>query len=110
MGPRILRLPDVKTRTGLSRSSIYKFVSAGMFPAPIRIGTRAIGWLDDEVEAWMLARIHSSRARAANRAGDDAGPTVSTRRARERPRRIRIAEHGTKSNNSTVGPMDPSRD
>ncbi len=46
----ILRLPAVKTRTGLSRSTIYLRVAEGRFPKPISLGARAVGWVDAEVE------------------------------------------------------------
>jgi prophage regulatory protein len=60
----ILRLPQVKGRVGLSRSSIYLAVSKGTFPRPISLGARAIGWLDSEVEAWLSGRIEQTRGHA----------------------------------------------
>jgi prophage regulatory protein len=57
----IIRLPIVKIRTGRSRSSIYADVQAGLFPAPIKIGPRAVGWLESEVEAWLAQQIELSR-------------------------------------------------
>ena len=57
----ILRLPTVKTRTGLSRSTIYLRVAAGNFPKPISLGARAVGWIDAEVEAWLSGQIELSR-------------------------------------------------
>ena len=57
----ILRLPAVKARTGLSRSTIYLRVSQGAFPAPVSLGGRAVGWLDAEVDAWLTAQIEKSR-------------------------------------------------
>jgi prophage regulatory protein len=60
----ILRLPQVKARTGRSRSSIYADIKAGRFVAPIRIGARAVGWLQHEVEEWIAARIAESRGGA----------------------------------------------
>ena len=62
MSYMILRLPQVKSRTGLSRSTIYLRISEGKFPAPISIGERAVGWLDLDIDAWLEARIKSSRA------------------------------------------------
>jgi prophage regulatory protein len=53
----VLRLPTVKARTGLSRSTIYLRVAAGEFPKPIRLGPRAVGWIDAEIEQWLSARI-----------------------------------------------------
>ena len=53
----ILRLPTVKARTGLSRSTIYQRVAEGTFPTPINLGDRAVGWLEAEIEAWISALI-----------------------------------------------------
>jgi prophage regulatory protein len=54
----ILRLPTVKERTGLSRSSIYAFVARGTFPAPVSLGARAVGWNSEAVDAWEEGRGH----------------------------------------------------
>lgn len=61
MATRILRLPEVKTRTGLSRSTIYLKVSRQEFPAPIRLGERSIGWPENDIETWLRERIAASR-------------------------------------------------
>ncbi len=57
----ILRLPQVKTRVGLSRSSIYLGVLQGTFPKTVKLGARAVGWLEGEIEAWLHDRIQGSR-------------------------------------------------
>ena len=57
----ILRLPTVKSRTGLSRSSIYLRVSQGMFPKQVSLGGRAVGWLESEVEDWLRKQVQNSR-------------------------------------------------
>ena len=57
-----LRLPEVKHRTGLSRSSIYAKIPSGDFPPPVSLGGRAVGWLENEVSDWMAERIRASRA------------------------------------------------
>ena len=57
----ILRLPAVKARTGLSRSSIYQHVAAGSFPRPVSLGARAVGWVEADVEAWIAQKIKESR-------------------------------------------------
>ena len=54
---RILRLPAVITRTGLARATIYAHISQGSFPAPIKLGLRASGWVEAEVEGWVASRI-----------------------------------------------------
>lgn len=60
----ILRLPEVKARTGLSRSTIYLRISKGTFPKPISLGGRAVGWLSEEVTAWIDQQIEASRRQA----------------------------------------------
>lgn len=54
---RFLRLADVKQRTGLSRSTIYLNISKGIFPKNVNLGSRAVAWLESEIEAWMQARV-----------------------------------------------------
>ena len=58
----ILRLPSVKTRTGLSRSSIYLRMSKGDFPPSISLGGRAVGWLESDIERWLDEKISSSQS------------------------------------------------
>jgi len=57
----ILRLPGVKSRTGLSRSTIYLKISDGKFPLPISLGERAVGWLESDIDAWLSAQVEKSR-------------------------------------------------
>jgi len=58
------RLPEVKARCGLSRSEIYRRVSIGDFPAPVKLGQRASAWAGHEVTAWIASRIAARDARA----------------------------------------------
>ena len=60
-GDRILRLPEVKSRTGLSRSSIYLAMKAQTFPASIKLGVRSVGWSLRAIEAWLSSRIDARR-------------------------------------------------
>jgi prophage regulatory protein len=53
----ILRRKQVEKRTGLSRSTIYLRIQEGTFPRPINLGARAVGWLENEIEAWLAARL-----------------------------------------------------
>lgn len=57
----VLRLPAVIARTGLSRSGVYQKIKLGRFPKPIAIGSRAVGWLDHEVAAWIDSRIQATK-------------------------------------------------
>jgi prophage regulatory protein len=54
---RILRLPEVEQRTGKKHASIYADIAKGLFPAPIPLGPRAVGWLEDEIDDWLEERI-----------------------------------------------------
>lgn len=58
---KILRLPQVCSLTGLSRSVIYQMEADLRFPKRIKLGSRAVGWLEQEVHAWLLERIAASR-------------------------------------------------
>jgi len=60
----ILRLPAVKARTGLSRSTIYLRIAEGSFPKPVSLGGRAVGWIEAEVNDWLKQQIESSRQAA----------------------------------------------
>lgn len=58
----VLRLKQVENRTGLKRSTIYNRISLGTFPKQISLGgSRAIGWLESEVNDWIQQRITHSR-------------------------------------------------
>ena len=57
----ILRLPNVKASTGLSRSTIYLRMSQGTFPKPVKLGGRAVGWVQTEVQEWLQQQIEASR-------------------------------------------------
>ena len=53
----ILRRSQVQGRTGLSRSTMYERIKAGVFPRPVLLGPRAVGWPENEVAALNAARI-----------------------------------------------------
>lgn len=57
----ILRLPEVRARTGLSRSQIYRLQARGEFPKRVHLGARAVGYADDEIQQWIESRIRDSR-------------------------------------------------
>ena len=56
---RILRLPEVISRVGLKRSSIYRRIWGGYFPKPVSLGGRAVGWFEHEVDAWLIERVQT---------------------------------------------------
>jgi len=58
---QVLRLTQVCQMTGLGRSMIYQLEAERKFPSRIKIGVRAVGWLQDEVQAWVAERVERSR-------------------------------------------------
>lgn len=54
---RIIRLKEVIYLTGLARSTIYRYIGEGSFPKAVSLGERSVGWVDAEVQEWILARI-----------------------------------------------------
>jgi len=76
MAKRIIRLPVVEDQTGLGRSSIYAGIAEGTFPAQIPLGGRAVGWDEDEINAWIEQRLEEAHAHASmhvNKAAEEAG-------------------------------------
>jgi prophage regulatory protein len=57
---RLLRLPDVKSATGLSKSTIYARMSEGNFPKQISIGPRLVVWLESDIQQWINDLAKSS--------------------------------------------------
>ncbi len=50
---KILRMPDLVLRTGLSRTTIYRKIKEGTFPAQLRISDHCCGWRESSLERWM---------------------------------------------------------
>jgi len=55
-----LRLPRVRQRTGLGRSTIYRLMAQGQFPRSVQLAPRAIGWHKADIDAWLAARPQAS--------------------------------------------------
>jgi prophage regulatory protein len=56
---RMIRWPEVRQRTGLSRTTIWRKVRQREFPAPIHLSSHAVGWRESEVESWLAERIQA---------------------------------------------------
>jgi prophage regulatory protein len=54
---RTLRLRDVESKVGLRRSTIYALAKEGQFPQPIKLSVHASAWIEEEIDAWLRARI-----------------------------------------------------
>jgi len=59
---KIWRLPDVLEQTGLSRSTIYEMIGRDEFPRQVKLGSRAVGWISDDVFDWINSKICESQA------------------------------------------------
>lgn len=58
----VLRWPEVQARIPFSRSHAHALAAQGKFPKPIKLGPRASGWLESEINAWLLERVAESRS------------------------------------------------
>ena len=61
---KLLRITDVLETTSMSRSTLWRLVKTGQFPAPLKVGGpngRAVRWLREDIEEWIadLQRICS---------------------------------------------------
>jgi prophage regulatory protein len=57
MSKRVLRRKAVEAKTGHSTSTIYEKMAAGEFPRPIKLGARAVGWIEEEVDSYIERRV-----------------------------------------------------
>lgn len=58
---RFIRLPEVKQITGLGKTTLYALMKEGVFPAPVPLSGRAVGWVAEEVAQWCRGRIAEAR-------------------------------------------------
>ena len=56
MPDKIHRLPSALEITGLCRTSLYDALAAKDFPEPLKLGKRAVGWLEADLTAWVQSR------------------------------------------------------
>lgn len=54
---RGLRLKEVQHRTGLGRSTIYRWMEEGKFPKPVRLGARSVAWIEHEIDQWLMSLV-----------------------------------------------------
>lgn len=59
---RLLRLPEVRARTGLSRSSVYRLAARGQFPGGVKLTPHSTAWPERDVDAWIASRPKRSEA------------------------------------------------
>ena len=55
----LLKIKEVIKMTSLSRATIYKYIADDSFPKPVSLGSKAVAWLADEVESWIMEKIEN---------------------------------------------------
>ena len=55
---RLNRLPEVMSRGGLGRSTIYRWMSEGRFPTPVHLGGHAVAWSEDDLDEWIAGKLN----------------------------------------------------
>lgn len=58
---RLIRLPQVKATTGLSKSSIYARIAEGTFPKQIPLGPRLVVWVESDIQNWIAKQVSAAR-------------------------------------------------
>ena len=71
---RLLRLPVVAARVGLSATTIWRQRRRGQFPDPVRISPGCVAWREADVESWIASRSEASVGGAQGTEAGDAGP------------------------------------
>jgi prophage regulatory protein len=83
----IIRLPAVMAKTGLSTSTIWRYEKAGDFPRRVQLGPNSVGWVVEEVDAWLEQRgragIRTGFYVMSNDYGKFIGPFKTHQEARE---------------------------
>ncbi|MGH8580656.1 MAG: helix-turn-helix transcriptional regulator [Gammaproteobacteria bacterium] len=59
---KIIRMQEVTNRTGLKKSSVYDHIATGTFPKPVKLGPRAVGFVESEIDAWLAEKISARDA------------------------------------------------
>ncbi len=64
---RLLRLHDLVERLGISRATVYRWEKDGLLPPRRQIGPNAVGWLEDEIDDFILERPVAASSPARSR-------------------------------------------
>ncbi|WP_063942704.1 helix-turn-helix transcriptional regulator [Enterobacter bugandensis] len=62
MSVRLIKMPEVMRRTGNGKAWIYRLISQGQFPRPVKVGARAVAFVESEVDEWISRRIEERDA------------------------------------------------
>ena len=53
---KVIRRREVEARIGLACSTIYAMMADDKFPRPLKIGRRAVGWIEEDIDKWLSDR------------------------------------------------------
>ncbi len=56
---RLIRIREVQYRTGLGRSTIYRWMAQGRFPKPVQLGRHVVAWSEKDVNSWIAGKTLS---------------------------------------------------
>jgi len=62
---KLLKMPEVQTKTGLSKSHLYALAQQGLFPKQVKLTERSSAWVESEVDGWIDSRIAQRDLEAA---------------------------------------------
>lgn len=62
----LLRIKEVERRTGLKRSTLYKWMKRGLFPKPVPLGTSRVAWRSYDVDDWVAKRCAAAALSASS--------------------------------------------
>jgi prophage regulatory protein len=62
MNQKIIRFPAVLEATCVTKSTLYMWMRAGLFPLPVQLGPRSVGWRQSDIDAWLASRQTATRA------------------------------------------------
>lgn len=65
MSKTLIKISEVSNRAGICKSYIYKLISQNRFPRPVKVGSRAIAFVESEVDEWVDARIEERNKEVA---------------------------------------------
>jgi prophage regulatory protein len=66
IGRRVARISVVTQKVGLSRSTLWRLTRAGLFPAPVQLSARCVGWDLDEIDQWLEQRAATRATKFSN--------------------------------------------
>jgi prophage regulatory protein len=63
--PTLLKLSEVQTLAPYSKASIYRLMAEGIFPKPVKLGSRSVFWVRSDIEDFIQRSIDNSKRDAA---------------------------------------------